>query len=87
MRFCTKINSFLGFLAATLLSIFGKSPAKPMADDLKRADFKSSTQNLGVRFSDKIRNVFRFRWIKKINKTDARNDRYSERHKESHSGK
>jgi hypothetical protein len=87
MRFCTKINSFLGFLAAALLSLFGKPPAKPVADDLRRADFKASMQHLGVRFSGKIRNVFRFRWIKIINKTDAGYDRHSERSEESHSGK
>ena len=52
-------------LAAGLLSVFGKSPAKPAVEDLKRADFKTSTQRLGIRFSDKIRNVFRFQWLKK----------------------
>jgi len=78
MRFCTKINSFLGLLAAGLLSIFGKSPPKPGVDDLKRADFKTSTQCLGIRFSEKIRNVFRFRWLKVTGKTNARRDRHSE---------
>ena len=52
-------------LAAVLLSVFGKSPAKPAVEDLERADFKTSTQRLGIRFSEKIRNVFRFRWLKK----------------------
>ena len=80
MRFCTKINSFLGLLAGWLLSLFGKSPRKPVADDLKRADFKTSTQNMGIRFSEKIRDVFRFRWLKVADKTD---DRRSERKEES----
>ena len=66
MSFRVKINSFLGLLAAGLLSVFGKSPAKPAVEDLKRADFNTSTQRLGIRFSEKIRNVFRFRWLKKI---------------------
>ncbi len=65
MSFRVKINSFLGLLAAGLLSIFGKSPAKPSVGDLKQADFKTSTQNLGIRFSERIRNVFRFKWLKK----------------------
>jgi hypothetical protein len=65
MRVRTKINSFLALLAGGLLSIFGKSPAKPSAKDLERMDFKFSTQRLGVRFSERIRNVFRFRWIRK----------------------
>jgi hypothetical protein len=80
MRFCAKINSFLGFLAGWLLSLFGKSLPKTGADDLKRADFKASTQHLGIRFSEKIRDVFRFRWLKIADKTD---DCYSERKEES----
>jgi len=80
MRYCSKINSFLGFLAGWLLSLFGKSPRKPVVDDLKRADFKNSTQHLGVRFSKKIRDVFRFRWLKIA---DTNDDRYSERKEES----
>jgi len=87
MRFCTKINSFLGLLAAGLLSLFGKSTRKPMADDLKRADFKTSTQILGVRFNEKIRDIFRFRWIKRTNKTDACGSNHPERSEESHSYK
>ena len=80
MRFCAKINSFLGFVAGWLLSLFGKSPRKFVVDDLKQADFKTSTQHLGVRFSEKIRNVFRFRWLKIA---DTNEDRYSERKEES----
>jgi hypothetical protein len=84
MRFSTKINSFLGLLASGLLLLFGKSPSKTAADDLKRADFKTSTQRLGVRFSEKIRDVFRFRWLKLVDGTDARRGRHSERDEESH---
>jgi hypothetical protein len=76
MRFCTKLNSFLGLLAGWILSLFGKSPRKPEADDLKRADFRTSTQHLGIRFSEKIRDVFRFKWLKIADKS---NDRQSER--------
>ena len=61
-----KINSFLGLLAGGLLSIFGKSSTKPTADDFRQMEFKTSTQRLGVRFTERIRRVFRFRWIKKI---------------------
>jgi len=80
MRFCAKINSFLGLIAGWLLSLFGKSPRKSVVDDLKRADFKTSTQHMGVRFSEKIRDVFRFRWLKIADKPD---DRDSERKEES----
>ena len=67
MRVRTKINSFIALLTAGLLSIFGKSPAKPTTDDLNRMEFKSSTQRLGIRFSERIRDVFRFKWIRKNN--------------------
>ena len=64
MSVCTKIGSFLGFLAAGILSLFGKSLPKPTAEDLKRTEFKTSTQRLGIRFTEKIRDVFRFRWLR-----------------------
>ena len=65
----TKINSFLGLLGGGLLSIFGKSPTKPTTADLQRAEFKTSTQRLGIRFTERIRGVFRFRWLKGKHKT------------------
>lgn len=70
MRFCAKINSFLGLLTGWVLSLFGKSRFKISADDLKRADFKTSTQHLGIRFSEEIRDVFRFKWLKITEKPD-----------------
>jgi hypothetical protein len=65
MSFGTKVNSFLASVAGMLLSIFGKSPAKPTPADLQNAEFKTSTQRLGIRFTEKIRDVFRFRWLRK----------------------
>ncbi len=64
----TKFNSFIGAVAGCFLSVFVKSPPKPTSEDLSRAEFKTSTQRLGVRFTDKIRNVFRFKWIKRAPK-------------------
>jgi hypothetical protein len=61
-----KASSFLGWLAGGLLSLFGKSPAKPATEDFKRIEFETSTQRLGVRFTEKIRGVFRFRWLRKF---------------------
>jgi len=49
-----------------IVSLFGKKPTKPAAEDFKKAEFKTSTQRLGVRFNEKIRDVFRFKWIRKI---------------------
>jgi hypothetical protein len=60
-----KISSFLGFACAILAAIFHRGWAKPTIKDVERLDFKTSTQRLGVRFTDRIRDVFRFRWIKK----------------------
>jgi len=65
MSIRAKINSFLGFLAAVLLSAFGKSLPKAGPGDLHKAEFKTSVQQIGIRFSEKIRSVFRFRWLKK----------------------
>ncbi|RKY08868.1 MAG: hypothetical protein DRP65_08560 [Planctomycetota bacterium] len=59
-----KVSSMLGLIAAVASALFGKSP-KTSIDDIKRADFKTSSQRIGVRFTDKIRNVFRSRWLKK----------------------
>lgn len=61
-----KISSFLGLLAGGIMLIFGRSTAKPTVEDLKRAEFKTSTQRLGIRFTERIREVFRFRWLRKF---------------------
>jgi hypothetical protein len=65
MRFRTKAGSFLGFIASGVSSLFGKSSTKLTREDLQRADFDTSTQRLGVRFNEKIRDVFRFKWLRK----------------------
>jgi len=79
MSFGAKINSLLGLLAGQLLSVFSKSRARPTTDDLSRMDFKTSTQRLGIRFTERIRDVFRFRWLRVSNKMNARRYRHSER--------
>lgn len=56
-------KTVLGFIAA-ILSVFGRKP-KPTAEDFQKLEFKTSTQRMGIRFTEKIRNTFRFRWIKK----------------------
>jgi len=33
--------------------------------DLKNAEFKTSTQEMGLRMTDQVRNVFRFRWLRR----------------------
>ena len=53
-------------LAGLVLSLFGKRRIEPTTRDLERAEFTTSTQRIGVRFNEKIRNCFRFKWLKKI---------------------
>jgi len=38
---------------------------KSTPEDLKKMEFSTSSQRLGISFTDKIRNTFRHRWIKK----------------------
>jgi len=64
MAFGKQPNTVLGFIAAALATVFGGKPAKPTTRDLKQKEFSTSTQRLGVRFTEKIRDVFRFKWIK-----------------------
>jgi hypothetical protein len=59
-----KINAFFGFIAGIISALFGNR-AKTTAKDLGKADFSTSMQRLGVRFTERIRDVFRFKWIKK----------------------
>jgi hypothetical protein len=59
-------KSLFGLLASVVLSMFGKSPAKQDVDALRQMEFKTSTQRLGVRFTEKIRNIFRFKWLRKF---------------------
>jgi hypothetical protein len=74
MRFSTRINSLLGFAAGAILSLFGRSPAGSGADDLKRADFPASTQRMGIRFTEKIRDAFRGKWLKVTRRSPIRGD-------------
>lgn len=52
----------LGFLAGLLI---GRSKRPKLTDgQLHRGDFKSCTRKIGVRFSDRLRNTFRHRWLR-----------------------
>jgi len=66
MAFRRKANTVLGYIASILATVFGAKPVKPTAEDLKRTEFGASTQRLGVRFTERIRDVFRFKWLKKV---------------------
>lgn len=66
MSIRTKTGTFFGLLAGGLLSAFGKFRLKSAVEDLKRTEFKTSTQRLGIRFTERIRYVFRAKWLKKF---------------------
>lgn len=66
MSIRNKLSSVFGFFAVVVLSLFGKSPAEPTTADLQKAEFKTSTQRLGLSFTERIRRVFRFKWLRKF---------------------
>lgn len=70
-------------MAGVILSLFGKSPAGPGADDLKRTDFPTSTQRLGIRFTEKIRDAFRGKWLKVTGWTHIRDEARTEQSEQS----
>jgi hypothetical protein len=53
------------FLLGIFTSISGLFRLKTTPNDLKKMEFSSSSQRLGISFTDKIRNAFRYKWIKK----------------------
>ncbi|HBG77344.1 MAG TPA: hypothetical protein DDW84_00650 [Phycisphaerales bacterium] len=58
-------NTIKNIFLCVLCALCGLFKVKPTPDDLKKMEFSSSTQRLGVSFTDKIRNAFRHRWLKK----------------------
>jgi hypothetical protein len=57
-------NKFRGMLAG-LCSALTIRRIKPAKNDLHRTEFTTSTQKIGIRFTEKIRNTFRHKWLKK----------------------
>jgi len=66
MAFRQKTNIVLGYIAGMLAAVFGAKTAKPTVEDLKKTEFGASTQRLGIRFTERIRDVFRFKWLRKV---------------------
>ncbi len=61
----TRKNKVFGFIAGLLTSMAGKK-SKIAAEDFKKMEFSANTQRFGVRFTERIRDVFRFKWLKKV---------------------
>jgi hypothetical protein len=51
------------FLARIAGRLLVARPKRITSGDLAKADFKT-TQRMGLRFTDRIRDVFRFKWLK-----------------------
>lgn len=41
---------------------------KTTANDIRKMEFSASTQRLGLSFTDKIRDIFRHKWMRKAEK-------------------
>jgi hypothetical protein len=61
-----KRASWLGGLAGLLSCLPRRSRSRITRADMKKHDFATSTQRLGVRFSELIRATFRFRWLNRL---------------------
>ncbi len=73
---------FLGAIAGLFMSIFGRRRLPVTGEDQARAEFPTSTQKMGVRFTKKIRDVFRFRWIRPADRPeddDSSDDQHPDR--------
>jgi hypothetical protein len=54
----------LGWGVGMLMGLLGRKP-KPRSDaELYNNDFHPNTQKMGLRFTDRMRNVFRLRWLR-----------------------
>ncbi len=59
-----KSGSILGSIAGAIMNLFAKKQ-KTSSKHLKKTDFPTSTQKVGIRFNKKIRDKFRSKWLKK----------------------
>jgi hypothetical protein len=53
----------LGWLAALLAGLSHRKARPVGEEDLRAHNHSTSTQRLGVRFTERIRDTFRFRWL------------------------
>jgi hypothetical protein len=54
----------LSWLAGTFLQVFGKKPKKQTESQIHRQDFTANTQRMGMRFTERLRDVFRNGWLR-----------------------
>lgn len=58
-------NKLAGLWTAILLRFFSRKPRPITGKDLKKSEFKTNSQAIGVNFNDKVRRIFRPNWLKK----------------------
>lgn len=58
-------QAFLGTMLSWIGKLFGRHRTKITGRDLAHTEFKTSSQRLGIRFSDGLRRNFRFRWLRR----------------------
>jgi len=57
---------WLGLVGGLVSRLFQTPQPDVTCEDLRRHDHSTNTQRMGVRFTERIRDVFRFRWIREI---------------------
>jgi len=65
-------NRILGAVVFGLCRLIGFRKRKIDRTDLKATDFSTNTAKMGVRFNDRVRNVFRHKWLRKSQKPVSR---------------
>lgn len=56
----------LGLTVALISRLFRTPLPDVTSEDLGKHDYSTSTQRMGIRFTERIRNAFRLRWIREI---------------------
>jgi hypothetical protein len=57
---------WLAWAGGLLSQVLGRRRLPVTTGDLGKNDYRTSTQRMGVRFSERIRDTFRFRWLRKM---------------------
>jgi hypothetical protein len=57
---------WLGLVGGLLARLFQTRLPEVTCEDLQRNNYSTSTQRIGVRFTERIRSAFRLRWIREI---------------------
>jgi hypothetical protein len=57
--------AWLGYAVGLFSHLHIRRSPKITPDDLRKHDYPISTQKMGIRFTERIRDTFRFRWLKR----------------------